>query len=362
MTRHDPSARMAPVRGLTDFVSLDRACTTLLACSLTLITLLLSARQARAEAGALLPIRSEAGVAFEDRESALESAVSFFARLPEPIPLTLPEDGAARTEARFAACGDHSCASEYAQALEVDFAVLVQLFEPDAEHVTGSLKAAIVTPQGVNFSGQVETGSIGVHAAVARALAAAYERYRRGPGPWLTVRGPEGSEGRIDERAPTLLPFTDRFPPGEHHVRVVSDRGELLYDGAIRLPEDLAHHEQLEVGPEPIARDRGAEPPDERSYWGRRRSKWNYLIGVPVALAGAFYTAVGISHYVKRGSCARRSEGSCVERNSVDGTSRAALILGVSGIALGAGLFMGAGVLREGPKRDVAWWSLGGTF
>jgi hypothetical protein len=363
VTRQHSSARTAGVRGLTLHVSLARAQNQFLFCGLALMALFVSAPRVRAEAGALLPVRAETAVPFDDRESALESAVSFFARLPEPIPLALPEDGAARTKAQFHGCDDAGCAAAYAQALEVDFAVLVQLFEPDTEHVTGSLRAAIVTAQGVRYGAEVETGAVGMHAAVARALASAYERYRRGPGPWLTVAGPEGSEARIDERAATLLPFTDRYAPGEHHVRVTSEHGELLYDGVVRLPEELAHHERLEVGPEPMARTtRPDDAQREHSYWQRRRSKWNYLIGVPVAIAGAFYTAVGISHYARRGSCARRSEGLCVERNAVDGTSRAALILGISGIAVGAGLFMGAGVLREGPHRDMAFWTLGGTF
>lgn len=346
---------------------------------LTVLAAALPWASARAEAGGLLPVSAEAELSASERAEALEASVSFFARLPEPVPLTPPTQGANRTANRYAECAEPSCAGPYAQALDLDFAVLVRLFAPTPRSAGGSVSAAIVTPEALAYVGTAEVGAAGMFAAVSRALGIAYERYRRGPGPWLSVEGPDGSRVRIDDHAPAGTPYTERHEPGVHRVYVENEAGKPLYELSLRLPDDPAHHERLRVEPAPsvptptevaasstpaaaAATAAAPAPREERSYWRRRRSKWNYYVGVPIALVGAFYTAVGIGHYLARGDCAERAQSTCVRRKTVDAGSRAALIGGLGGLAVGGGLFVSAGVLRTSGERSLARFGVGGSF
>src|SRR5690606_21174285 len=117
-------------------------------------------------------------------------------------PITPPEEGLRRAGSEFRSCGEPTCAQDVAVKLEVDFAVVVRLFAPDRRGSAGSLSAALVTPDGTAYSGNVEIGEAGVHAAATRAVQHAHERLRRGPGPWLKIDGPDGSRVRVDGRAP----------------------------------------------------------------------------------------------------------------------------------------------------------------
>lgn len=326
------------------------------------------ASTAHAEAGALLSPVAEAAVPDQDRLTAQQAIIAYFAQFPDAIPITPPEEGVQRAGARFRSCGEPICASEFARALDVDFAVVVRLFAPDRRGSEGSLSVALVTPDGTAYSGNVEIEEAGVHAATTRGVQLAHERLSRGPGPWLKVDGPDGSRVRVDGRAPQALPYTEKHEPGLHRIVVESQFGSLLYDGTINLPDDPAHYEVLEVENRALPQANAGSGTDashggSSSYWSRKRSKWNYIIGVPLAVAGLAYTAVGAVHYASRDDCTRKVNGVCEEERYVNAHSKAALALGLAGVAVGTGAFLFAGVIRERDRAPSGVsLNVGGSF
>jgi hypothetical protein len=331
-----------------------------------------------ADAGAMLPILVEQADAKVDRLEVEQAARRYFALLPEPIPVTASEDALRRAGARFRSCGEPGCASEYARALGIDLAIAVRLFAPDREAPFGSLSAALVTSEGTAFTGGVRVDERGLADATVRALGLAYERWRRGPGPWLSVDGPHGSRVRVDQGPLAIVPYTERHEPGLHQLRVEDEAGNAIYSAALQLPDDPNHHERVHVKPiarEPMAASEpmaagapvAAQPPPAAplppSYWQRKRSVWNYVLGVPIALAGVFYTSVGIAQFHARGDCSEHAGGTCTRRKTVNAGSRAALALGLTGVAVGGGLFLGAGVVRTpDAPRDAAFMFVTGRF
>lgn len=273
--------------------------------------------RARADVGALLPVVVEHGTRSaesvgEAAQSELETDVheavlGYFARLPDAIPLTPPDAGIERAGEPFRGCSEASCASEYARALAVDLAVVVQLLAPSAEAPEDRLRATLVTSEGHAHTGEVRVDERGVGDATVRAVGLAYERWRRGP------------------------------------TRVEPARTDARPAVQLRVPE---------------ARRDG----EASSYWQRKRSKWNYIVGVPIAAVGVFYTVVGAMQFAARGSCAEEVAGQCTREKTVDAGSRAALALGLVGIAVGGGGFLAAGIVRERERADGAWLHLRGRF
>jgi len=321
----------------------------------------------RAEAGALLKPITEANVSDQDSLTAQQAVVSYFAQFPDAIPITPPDESIRRAGPEFRNCGDAGCAQAFANKLDVDFAVVVRLFAPDRRTGPGSLSVALVTPDGTAYSGNVDVGDAGVHAAATRAAQIAYERLSRGPGPWLKVDGPDGSRVRVDGRAPQAVPYMEKTEPGLHRIVVESQAGSMLYDGTITLPDDPAHYQQLQVenhGPQMI--DPGAiateVPRKDDGFWSRKRSKWNYIIGAPLTALGLAYTIVGVIHYTQKGNCVEDGPGekTC---NVVNGNSKAALGIGAASLAIGGGLFLGAGIIRErGQSPTGAMLQYRGSF
>ncbi len=344
--------------------------------SLLFCCLAARATSARAEAGALLPVRAEASVSKQDIATAEQAIFTYFAQFPEAIPILPPEEGVRRAGAAYRECGDASCGKRFAQGLEVDFAVLVRLFTPERPEDIGSLSVSLISPEGFTYTGSVTIGAAGVHAAATRAIDIAHERMMLGPGPWLRITGPSGSRVRIDGGELHAIPYRGKYAPGRHRVIAESRSGSLLYDAAVTLPDDPGHHELLELRDEPAlhaeqkqkpAQEKGplaAPPPahEEGRYWQGRRSKWNYIVGVPLAAAGLFYTIVGSRQYIERGDCARKIEGQCREEKTVNAGSALALGLGLAGVAAG-GVILGLGVFRERDRSPSgAHLQLGGKF
>ena len=310
--------------------------------------LLLFCGRAQADAATLLPPIAEPGVPDQDRLTSQQAVISYFAQLPEPIPLTSPEDGLPRAGMSFRTCGEVACAEEYAKALGVDFAVILRLFAPDRTGQSSSLSVALVTVEGIAYSGNVEIGDRGVHAATQQAVAIAFDRLNRGPGPWLKVDGPDGSRVRINAGAPQALPYMEKTEPGLQRIVVEDAQGRMLYEATINLPDDPAHYELVEISAEEAAQAIASaeKPRAPSSYWQRKRSSWNYIIGVPLAVAGLAYAIAGAVHHAKDGKCVNDREP-CTEQYKANGMSTAELVLGIAGVAVGGGAFLGAGVLRE---------------
>lgn len=335
------------------------------ACLLAALFIACGVARAHADAGALLPIRAEAGVPAALRIEAEQAALRYFALLPEPIPVAPSEDGLRRAGARFRDCAEPACASAYAGVLAIDLAVAIRLFAPDKEAPHGGLSATLVTREGNAFTGNVHIDDRGVEDATVRALGVAYERWRRGTGPWLSVDGPAGSRISVDDGPLTALPYVEKHDPGLHRVHVEDANGTELYSGAVHLPDDANHRERLHVEPPLVAEvEPGAVAGAAGSgYWDRPRSRWNYWAGVPLVVAGVFYTAVGIAQFAARGDCAEESGGRCVRQKTVNAGSRAALALGIAGIAVGGGLLLGAGIVRaHGQPGSTGLLQLGGKF
>lgn len=334
-----------------------------------LLVLAMFAGHVQAEAGALLKPVAEASVSDQDSLTAQQAVVAYFAQFPDAIPITPPDEAIRRAGPEFRSCGDAACAQAFALKLDVDFAVVLRLFAPDRRNGPGSLSAALVTPDGTAYAGNVDIGESGVHAAATRAVQLAYERLSRGPGPWLKVDGPDGSRVRVDGRSPQLVPYMEKIEPGLHRILVESAAGSQLYDGTVTLPDDPAHYEQLMIknsGAQPI--DPGAiateVPRRDDSFWSRKRSKWNYIIGAPLTALGLAYTIAGIIHYSKDGVCTERlPNGVCAEQNTINGNSKAALAIGATSLAIGGGLFMGIGIIRErGQSPSGAMLQYRGSF
>jgi hypothetical protein len=331
--------------------------------SILLLSMLMSLGRAHAEAGALLPIVSEAGVPEQDSLVAQQAVIAYFAQRSEAVPVAPPEESLRRAGAAFRNCGDSTCAQAFAQKLEVDFAVVVRLFAPDRRSGPGSLSVALVTQDGAAYSGNVEIGDAGVHAATTRAAQLAHERLVRGPGPWLKIDGPNGSRVRVDGRTLHAIPYMEKAEPGLHRILVESEAGSMLYDGTVTLPDDPAYYAQVKVenkAPPSAAASSPKAEVEKPGYWHGKRSKWNYIIGVPLTVAGLIYTAVGAVHYASRGNCV---DSNCAVVKTVDGNSKAALGLGLAGVAVGAGAFLFAGVIREPERAPTgAMLQLGGKF
>ncbi len=334
--------------------------------SVALLALMMYAEHARADAGALLRPIAEASVSDQDSLTAQQAVISYFAQFPDAIPITPPDEAIRRAGPEFRNCGDASCAQAFAIKLDVDFAVVVRLFAPDRRHGPGSLSAALVTPDGVAYAGNVDITESGVHAAATRAVQLAYERLSRGPGPWLKVDGPDGSRVRVDGRSPQALPYMEKIEPGLHRIVVEGPKGTTLYDATITLPEDPAHYQQLLVEDKAQPIDPGAVatevPRRDDGYLSRKRSKWNYILGAPITALGVAYTIAGIIHYANRGECVMDAPDrkTC---NTIDGNTKAALAIGATSIAIGGGLFLGVGIIRQRPSSPSgAMLHYRGTF
>ena len=304
---------------------------------------------ARADAGALLPPVGEPTVPDANLIVAAQAVTSFFAELPEAIPLTPPEDGLPRAGNQFRNCGDPQCAHEYAETLGVDFAVLVRLFAADRRDARPSVSVALITSEGLTFVGNVEVGDAGVHRAVLEAVDHAYERFVRGPGPWLKVDGPDGARVRVDNGVPQALPYTEKHDPGLHRVKIDMADGKVLLDTSVNLPNDPSHYEQIVAHDpnEPVARNdvNASSSSEGKGFWKRKRSYWNYIIGIPLVAVGAWAMTNGIDHLQKKGDCS--NEPTCTEEYKFNAKSKALLYGGIASVAVGAGAFLAAGVVRN---------------
>jgi hypothetical protein len=316
------------------------------------LALMMVAGSAQAEAGALLRPVAEASVSDQDSLTAQQAVISYFAQFPDAIPITPPDEGIRRAGGEFRNCGDASCAQAFAIKLDVDFAVVVRLFAPDRRNGPGSLSAALVTPDGVAYAGNVDINESGVHAAATRAVQLAYERLARGPGPWLKVDGPDSSRVRVDGRSPQALPYMEKIEPGLHRILVEGPSGATLYDVTITLPDDPAHYEQIQVDDKAQPIDSGAVatevPRRDDGYFSRKRSKWNYIIGAPLTALGIAYTVAGLIQVANKGECVPvKDMPGWSDCNTTDGNTKLVFAVGATTIAIGAGLFMGVGIIRQ---------------
>jgi hypothetical protein len=295
---------------------------------------------ARADAGALLPPVGEPTVPDADLIVAAQAVTSFFAELPEAIPLTPPEDGLPRAGNQFRNCGEPQCAHEYAQTLGVDFAVLVRLFAADRKDSRASVSVALVTSEGLAYVGNVEVDEAGVHRAVLLAVDHAYERFIRGPGPWLKVDGPDGARVRVDNGVPQALPYTEKYDPGLHRVKIDLPDGKVLLDTTVNLPNEPSHYEQI------LARDPNegvasgelgsTSGGEKKSFWKRRPNLWKYaLVGLPIFAVGTWAVANGAHHKRQSGQCV---DEACFDEYKFDRTSKALLYGGITGMLVGAAL------------------------
>jgi hypothetical protein len=278
-----------------------------------------------------------------------QAVTSFFAELPEAIPLTPPEDGLPRAGNQFRNCGDPQCAQQYAETLSVDFAVLVRLFAADRKDAHASVSVALVTSAGLTYVGNVEVGDAGVHRAVLSAVDNAYERFVRGPGPWLKVDGPDGARVRVDDGASQALPYTEKHDPGLHRIKIDTADGKVLLDTSVNLPNDPSHYEQILARDpsDPVAQvDSTGEPAtgEKPSFWKRKRSYWNYIIAVPLLAAGGWALANGADHLSNRGDCS--NEPVCNQEYKFSLKSKLLFYGGIAGVALGIAV-PSIGIVRD---------------
>lgn len=321
-------------------------------------TLVLCPALAQADVAVLTPASRDDGTSPASVAAAEQAAASYFAReaastrvlnsaaLPASVPGTLR------------ACAAPSCAAELTRAAQADFAVLVHVFAGDGGASEGSVSAAFVGADAVVYAGAASFGGEAelrdAPSAAARALAIARERHQRGPGPWLRVRAPEGSRVSVDGAAPVALPYLERHEPGLHRLEVTGPSGAALLQTLVTLSDDPASYEdvQASAGDAPSAQPTNSA--ERRGYFARPRSKWNYVVGVPLTALGLAGVATGLAHYARRGECVDRCEPDADGGYSVygvDALSRTLLYGGAALTAVGGVGFLALGVLR-GPQED----------
>jgi hypothetical protein len=313
---------------------------------------------ALADVAVLTPASHDDGTSPASVAAAEQAVTGYFAReaastrllKSAALPATVP--GAVRS------CTAPTCAAELTRAAEGDFTVLVHVFAGDGGASAGSVSAAFVGADGVVYAGAASFGGEAelsdAPSATARALAIARERHQRGPGPWLRVRAPEGSRVSVDGATPVALPYLERHEPGLHRIEVTGPSGVPLLQTLVTLTDDPASYEDVLANASDAPRAERVRSAEPRGYFARPRSKWNYVVGVPLTALGLAGMATGLTHYARRGECVDRCEPDAQGGYGVygvDALSRTLLYGGAALTGVGGVGFLALGVLRA-PQED----------
>jgi hypothetical protein len=208
--------------------------------------------------------------------------------------------------------------------------------------VAGGVSVAIVSSDGLRYSeGSIINGKhdAAIIDAIGAATHGAYERLRRGPGPWLEVRGaPTGSAVTIDNRRVGVVPGRYRVAGGLHHV-VVTAPGFATFDATVTVPRNLDAWKQLDIELHP---DRASIANELDGESSARPSPINYVIAGCALTLGAVIAISPIRTMLEDGECGRVDSGRCT---------------GVVEMDTGSSAQLGAAVLLVGGSAVFAIWA-----
>jgi PEGA domain len=313
-----------------------------------LITAFLVPGTARAERAVVLAARSERPLSAAER-AELTTAIDHALRAHEVQPLA-----ATATDP----CADSSCVAVAIRDGSAGHAVELTVWHAVDGTISG-VSVSLVKPSGERYSegAQIEDNG-GVRAAIASAAHGAYERMRRGPGPWLELAGhPAGATITVDGQAAGALPRQVKVTGGLHRV-VVSHPGFEPFDETVtvaRNPDALKHVSvALHRAVPPAATD---APVTART----ERSPLNYAIA-GAAAAVAVVLAIGpVRSALDDGECGRVERDRCT--GVVEFDAGQALQLAAAGLLFAGGATVAIWApLRTTPDDPAAGVELSARF
>jgi hypothetical protein len=265
---------------------------------LLLIAAVLSPGVVRAERAVMLAARSERPLSSVERAeltAALEDALR--AHDVEPIATTATEP-----------CAEVACIEAAIHDSGAGHAVELTVWRAVDESISG-VSVSLVKAGGERYSegAQVDRAE-GPRAAVATATRGAYERMRRGPGPWLELSGePAGAAITVDGQAAGALPRQVKVAGGLHRV-VVSQPGFESFDETITVARNPDALKRVTVALRPAPLETTSDAPTSAAA---KSSPLNYAIA-GAAAAVAVVLAIGPARSaLEDGECGRIERERC---------------------------------------------------
>jgi hypothetical protein len=171
--------------------------------------------------------------------------------------------------------------------------------------------------------------------AVLAATRGAYERARRGPGPWLAVTGrPDGSAVLVDDKPVGSVPGSFRVAGGLHHV-VVRAEGFAPFDATITVPRNPDALKRVQIALQPASTlpvAAGATQPAGDT----RPSPLNFAIAGAAVVVGSLLAIGPVRTAVEDGECGREESGRCTGIVEFDAGS--AVQLGAATVLIAGGV------------------------
>lgn len=241
------------------------------------------------------------------------------------------------------ACPSGNCDASAVAAFETD-AVQLTVWRSDSGGISGVSVAVVRSGMRYSEGASVEAGrDDGVANAVLEATRGAYQRARRGPGPWLEVTGrPAGSAVVVDGQPMGAVPGRYRVAGGLHRV-VVRAEGFEPYDATVTVPRnpDGLRRIELELRRDDVAQ---TETVVTQQLAETRPSPLNFAIAGVAVVLGAVLAIGPLRTAADDGQCGREEFGRCTGIVEFDGGSAVqlgaatVLVLGGAAFALWAPL------------------------
>ncbi len=255
-------------------------------------------------------------------------------------------------------CRSIECAVEYRRLFDASFAAQVML-----SGSAGRLRTVTVTiteSASTSFSATAMLQAGDLKGALQSAYGAARDKYVRGEGPWLSIRGePAGAQVLVDGQEYGALPIEHRYiGKGTHRIEVRAE-GYATRVQELEIPARVDHEEQLELSLMQTAGGKHRDPKFDRT--------WDYVLGGVIAAAGLTHLALGAYQQSKRGDCAEKTSSGCtLYYGDYDGIAQEKMLLGfgAAGVALGATWMAAAPIARIRLRADTRSAGIGvqGSF
>jgi len=315
-----------------------------------LITALLASATARAERAVVLAARSEQPLSAAER-TELTAAIDHALRAHEVEPLATTA-----TEP----CPDIACVAAAIRDGSAGHAVELTVWRAVDGTISG-ISVSLVKPSGERYSegAQIEADG-GVRAAIASAAHGAYERMRRGPGPWLELAGqPAGASITVDGQAAGALPRQVKVTGGLHRV-VVSHPGFEPFDETVTVARNPDALKRVSVALQ-RALPPAATTTQDSAPARTERSPLNYAIA-GAAAAVAVVLAIGpVRSALDDGECGRIERDRCT--GVVDFNAGQALQLAAAGLLFAGGATVAIWApIRTTPDDPAAGVELSARF
>jgi hypothetical protein len=302
---------------------------------------------------AILPAGGDGALPPAVREEAVDALVQALAS--EGVDVITPKRAKRQLRGtELASCARTDCADELAQALAADFAAGVAVWPGEDGDGPGTVAVSLITPAAQTFPGAAPVEGRDVATATRVAFAAARDRQRLGPGPWVHVRGePAGAQVRIDGTAVGVVPYRGAIPPGRHEVEVRL-HGYAARTRTVDVP--LGEHEEVELdvqldpegapaasrqkpapvtGPEP-----GSAPPMEpEAPPSDRVSAWNWVVAGGLAAAAVPALVSSLRTLANDGDIESMTDTTVTR---VDFGARSGVLLGLGIAALAGATYVAA--------------------